>query len=60
MFLKRDLEVVTESLEPLVTFADPFRTELADEISPGEFVREDASPDSIARFEDRHVPSGIF
>jgi hypothetical protein len=51
---------MTQGLDSLVTFTDPFRTELADEIRSGEFVREDASADSIASFEDRNLPSRIL
>jgi hypothetical protein len=39
MLLKRDLEVVTERFDPLVTLADPLGTKFADEIGSGELMR---------------------
>jgi len=60
VFLKRDIEIVAESLQTLVTFANPLRPKFADQIGAREFVRENAPANAIASFQNGDIPTGGF
>ena len=69
MLLQRNIEVVTQCLQPFVALADPFRTKLADKLvvsSPTvregatELVRENPAADPVACLQDRDIPAGVL
>lgn len=60
MPLQRNLEIVTERLNALMTFAHPFGTKLADQICLRKLMRENAPANAVTRFENGDIPTGGF